>query len=93
MKLIFISVFPILALSACGQADRDAKLKQLPGYQAASANCVQCHALPYPPDHPAVAWASIVTRMESMIRNTGRPLPDQASHDAIVQYFEAGAKL
>jgi cytochrome c553 len=93
MKLILITLLPVLALAACGQADRDAKLKQLPGYQAASATCVQCHKMPYPPDHPAVAWASIVTRMEAMIQNTGRPAPDQATHDAIVQYFEAGAKL
>ncbi len=93
MKLILISLIALMALSACGQADREAKLKQLPGYQAANANCTQCHVLPYPPDRPALAWESIVTRMETQIRNSGRPVPDAATHAAIVQYFEAGAKL
>ncbi len=93
MKPIHLSLLAVLALAACGMADRDTKLKQLPGYQAANANCSQCHVLPYPPDRPAVAWESIVTRMETQIRSSGRPVPDAATHAAIVQYFEAGAKL
>ncbi len=93
MKTIIISLLSVLALCACGMADRDTKLKQLPGYQAANANCSQCHVLPFPPDRPAVAWASIVARMEVQMRNSGRAVPDPATHAAIVQYFEEGAKL
>lgn len=83
----------ILTLTACGQAEHEAKMKQLPGYQVASETCGKCHPMSYPPDHPAAAWSSIVNRMEVLMRNKGYLVPDQATHDAIVKYFETGAKM
>jgi cytochrome c553 len=93
MKLAMTSLLLVLTLSACGQAARDAKLKQLPGYQAATAACSPCHAMPFPPDRPAIAWPAIVARMENYMRSSGRPVPDQATHDTIVQYFETGSQF
>jgi hypothetical protein len=93
IRNVSIGLSFILTLPGCGQADREAKIKQLPGYQVASETCGKCHPMPYPPDRPAAAWSSIVNRMEGLMRNKGYPAQDQATHDSIVRYFEAGAKM
>jgi hypothetical protein len=93
LRSIFIGLPLILTLGGCGQAEREAKIKQLPGYPLASQMCAKCHAAPYPPDRPAEVWPGIVTRMEGLMRNRGQTPPDQATHDALVQYFVTGAKM
>jgi cytochrome c553 len=93
MQRLLISAACLLTLSACGMSEREAKLKQLPGYAAANQACSSCHGMPYAGDKPAVAWAGIIERMEVKSMMAGHPKPDPATHAAIVKYFEDGSKL
>lgn len=93
MQRIVIGAVCLLALSACGMSEREAKLKQLPGYDAAFKVCSGCHGMPYAGDKPAVAWAPVVERMEVKMMMAGHPKPDPATHAAIVKYFEEGSKF
>jgi hypothetical protein len=93
MKAAVVIVLAALSLGACGKiAEREARWKQLPGYQEASALCSQCHAMPSPDQFLPAAWPSVIARMDQHMRMTNRPLPDQKTHDLIVSYFQVAAQ-
>jgi len=63
------------------------KESELPGYQKAKANCVECHSAEYMRYQPATAprayWEAMVKRMKAVFR---APIDDAAMPD-IVDYL------
>ena len=94
MKRNIAIIIVVLSLSACGESvvEREARLKQLPGYQEANAICGQCHAVPSPDQHHPAAWPSVIARMEQLIRTDNRTMPDQKTHDLIVSFFQTAGQ-
>lgn len=93
MKIHAALMMAVLVLGGCGKfAEREAKWKQLPGYQEATALCSQCHAAPSPDQFVAAAWPSVIARMMQHIRVSNRPMPDQQTYDLIMSYFQAAAQ-
>lgn len=93
MKAHAAMIGMVLLLGGCGKfAEREAKWKQLPGYQEANALCSQCHAMPIPDQYVAAAWPSVIARMAQHIRISNRPMPDQQTYDLVISYFQAAAQ-
>lgn len=71
--------------------DRYADLSS-PGGKSFEATCSGCHALPEPRQHSAEEWPGVVGRMTQNMKTMGRPQPDQATLDAVVEFLRSHAK-
>jgi heat shock protein HslJ len=95
MKKSLTIVAVAMLVAACGEhADPRAaqeKLRHTPGYREARNICAQCHALPLPDQHPAVAWPSVVARMEGYIRSANKRMPTPEEEQALLGYFQANS--
>ena len=84
-----------MLVTACGEGHdpraAQEKLRHSPGYKEARSICAQCHALPSPEQHPAVAWPSVVARMEGYMRSSNKRMPTQAEEEALLGYFQSNS--
>jgi cytochrome c2 len=57
-----------------------------------AAMCSQCHALPDPKQHTADEWPRVVGRMTQNMKAMGKPLPDRATLESVVEFLQIHAK-
>lgn len=56
------------------------------------AICSQCHVLPDPRQHTANEWPGVVGRMTQNMKTMGKPLPDQATLETVIEFLQIHAK-
>lgn len=56
------------------------------------AMCSQCHVLPDPRQHTANEWPGVVGRMTQNMKTMGKPLPDQATLETVIEFLKIHAK-
>lgn len=56
------------------------------------AICSQCHVLPDPRQHAANEWPGVVGRMTQNMKTMGKPLPDQATLETVIEFLQIHAK-
>lgn len=56
------------------------------------AICSQCHVLPDPRQHTANEWPGVVGRMTQNMKTMGKPLPDQATLETVIEFLKIHAK-
>lgn len=56
------------------------------------ATCSQCHVLPDPKQHTANEWLGVVGRMTQNMKAMGKPLPDQATLETVIEFLQTHAK-
>jgi len=56
------------------------------------ATCSQCHALPDPRQHTADEWPGVIERMTQNMKAMGKPLPDQATLETVIEFLQTHAK-
>ena len=92
MNKIIVLLGLTLWLTGCGEKVdpriEQEKLRKSPGFSEARRVCSQCHALPKPDQHPAIAWPSVIARMENYIRGSNKRPPTDAEREALIQYFK-----
>lgn len=54
--------------------------------------CSQCHTLPDPKQHTVDEWPGVVERMTQNMKTMGKPLPDQATLETVVEFLQTHAK-
>jgi len=54
--------------------------------------CSQCHAVPDPKQHTADEWPIVIQRMVVNMKQMEKPLPPQATLDAILGYLQKHAR-
>lgn len=56
------------------------------------AMCSQCHVLPDPRQHTDKEWPGVVGRMTQNMKTMGKPLPDQATLETVIEFLKTHAK-
>lgn len=56
------------------------------------ATCSQCHVLPDPKQHTANEWLGVVGRMTQNMKAMGKPQPDQATLETVIEFLQTHAK-
>lgn len=63
-----------------------------PGGKLFEATCSGCRALPDPGQHTADEWPGVVRRMTHNMKTMGKPRPDQATLETVVEFLQTHAK-
>ena len=63
-----------------------------PAGKSFDATCSQCHALPDPGQHTANEWSGVVGCMTQNMKAMGKPLPDQATLETVIEFLQTHAK-
>jgi hypothetical protein len=63
-----------------------------PAGKSFEAICSQCHALPDPKQHTVDEWPGVVGRMAQNMKAMGKPLPDRATLEPVVEFLQTHAK-
>jgi hypothetical protein len=62
-----------------------------PAGQAYRETCAQCHALPDPRQHTQREWPDIVARMQKNMSVMNKPVPDEPTTKAIIEFLQRHA--
>ena len=63
-----------------------------PAGKSFDATCSQCHVLPDPGQHTAAEWPGVVGHMTQNMKTMGKPLPDRATLEAVIEFLQTHAK-
>lgn len=72
-------------------SDKTKSAMEMAGEKSFGHVCGQCHALPSPKLHTASDWPQIVERMRENMFRMLKPVPDEATTQAIVDFLSANA--
>jgi len=91
MKKLACTIAIATLLQGCGMQVDEEKIKKMPGYDVANSFCSQCHKMPYGVQHVAVAWPSIIKRMEGHMVKAKKRLPTPQERTTLVEFFQKTA--